>query len=86
MIFGSYSLIALSNFCTSQISISSKLYFGFEITFFNEFKLPAYVNLSTFSTKQPIVFIKYRTTADPIKPAPPVTNIFLSSSFILDLA
>ena len=86
MIFGLYSFTALSNFCTSQMSSFSKLYFGFEITFFKEFKLPAYVNLSTFSTKQSIVFIKYRITADPIKPAPPVTNIFFASSFIRDLA
>ena len=38
-----------------------------------ELRFPAYVNLSTLTTSAPISLTRCRHTAEPIKPAPPVT-------------
>src|SRR5680860_1709379 len=45
----------------------------------SESRLPAYVSLSTFTTCRSELQTTSRTTADPMKPAPPVLRIFMVS-------
>src|SRR3981189_1007888 len=65
----------------SQISIFLKTYRGLDATVANEARLPAYVSLSMIRTSCPRSNTKWRHTADPMKPAPPVTMIRMVTNF-----
>ena len=61
----------------SAISIFSKLKRGLSAIGASEARFPAYVNLSSTQTEWSVSQIIFLTTADPMKPAPPVTTKFM---------
>src|SRR5262249_45027787 len=69
----------------SQMSVRTNLYLGLRAIESSDRRLAAYVNLSTLTTSTPCVPTSSRHTAEPINPAPPVTNTRISDPSLLEI-
>lgn len=69
---------------TSQISPCTNRYRASSAHSANDSIFPAYVNASTLQTRWLVSRIRCRTTAEPIKPHPPVTSIFMMHGQLRD--